>query len=136
LQEEGTIEPVQFADWAAPIVPIVKDDKSIRICGDYKVTVNQAVKLDNYPIPKAEDLFATLSGGEKFTKLDMSQAVKPINKSYWRMNKKYILQSTHTKDVFSLGFSRVVWKTYCRGFLSWLCEWMIFWFLVRMMRNI
>ena len=33
LQEEGTIEPVQFADWAAPIVPIVKDDKSIRICG-------------------------------------------------------------------------------------------------------
>ncbi|CAB3992544.1 Retrovirus-related Pol poly from transposon [Paramuricea clavata] len=44
LQEEGTIEPVQFADWAAPIVPIVKDDKSIRICGDYKVTVNQAAK--------------------------------------------------------------------------------------------
>ncbi|CAB4020384.1 Hypothetical predicted protein [Paramuricea clavata] len=74
LQEVGTIEPVQFADWAAPIVPIVKDDKSIRICGDYKVTVNQATKLDNYPIPKAEDLFATLSGGEKFIKLDMSQA--------------------------------------------------------------
>ena len=60
MQEDGTIEPVQFADWAAPIVPIVKDDKSIRICGDYKVTVNQAAKLDNYPIPKAEDLFATL----------------------------------------------------------------------------
>jgi hypothetical protein len=78
LQEEGTIEPVQFADWAAPIVPIVKDDKSIRICGDYKVTVNQAAKLDNYPIPKAEDLFATLSGGEKFTKLDMSQAYQQI----------------------------------------------------------
>ncbi|CAB3990019.1 Hypothetical predicted protein [Paramuricea clavata] len=31
LQEEGAIEPVQFADWAAPIVSIVKDDKSIRI---------------------------------------------------------------------------------------------------------
>ena len=69
LVEEGTIEPVQFADWAAPIIPIVKEDKSIRICGDYKVTVNHVVKLDNYLIPKTEDLFATLSGGEKFTKL-------------------------------------------------------------------
>ena len=45
LVEEGTIEPVQFVDWAAPIVPIVKEDKSIRICGDYKVTVNQVAKL-------------------------------------------------------------------------------------------
>jgi hypothetical protein len=76
LQEEGTIEPVQFADWAAPMV---KDDKSIRICGDYKVTANQAAKLDNYTIPKAEDLFATLSGGEKFTKLDMSRSSLSTN---------------------------------------------------------
>ena len=41
LVEEGTILPVQFADWAAPIVPIVKEDKSIRICGDYKVTATK-----------------------------------------------------------------------------------------------
>ena len=93
LQEEGTIEPVQFADWAAPIVPIVKDDKSIRICGDYKVTVNQAAKLDNYSIPKAEDLFATLSGGEKFTKLDMSQAYQQILLE--DESKKYTTINTH-----------------------------------------
>ena len=30
-QEEETIEPVPFADWAASIVPVVKDDNSIRI---------------------------------------------------------------------------------------------------------
>ena len=41
LQEEGTIESVQFSEWAAPIVPIMKPDNSIRICGDYKTTVNQ-----------------------------------------------------------------------------------------------
>jgi ribosome-interacting GTPase 1 len=93
LQEEGTIEPVQFADWAAPIVPIVKDDKSIRICGDYKVTVNQVAKLDNYPIPKAEDLFTTLSGGEKFTKLDMSQAYQQILLE--DESKKYTTINTH-----------------------------------------
>ena len=78
MQAEGTVEPVQFAEWAVPIVPIVKEDKSIRICGDYRVTVNQAVKLDNYPIPKADDLFATLNGANTFSKLDMSQAYQQI----------------------------------------------------------
>ena len=28
--------------------------------------------LDNYPIPKAEDLFTTFGGREKFTKLDLN----------------------------------------------------------------
>jgi hypothetical protein len=32
------------------------------------------LKVDQYPLPKAEDLFATLAGGKKFSKLDMSQA--------------------------------------------------------------
>ena len=51
LQKEGIIEPIQFADWAAPIVPVLKaDKKSIRICGDFKQTVNTASKLDRYPI--------------------------------------------------------------------------------------
>ena len=72
LQDEGTIEPVQFSEWAAPIVPILKPEDSIRICGDCKSTVNQVLKLDSYPIPKVEDLLATLGRGEKFTKLDMS----------------------------------------------------------------
>jgi len=53
LIKEGVIEPVQFADWAAPIVPACKSDKtSVRICGDFKVTVNRASKLDQYPVPK------------------------------------------------------------------------------------
>ena len=48
LQEEGTIESEQFSEWAAPILPIMKSDNSIRICDDYKTTVNQVSKLDNY----------------------------------------------------------------------------------------
>ena len=48
LQEEGKMETVQFSEWAAPIVPILKPDNSIRICGDYKTTVNQVSRVDNY----------------------------------------------------------------------------------------
>ena len=34
LQEEGIIEPTQFSDWAAPIVPVTKADGSLRLCDD------------------------------------------------------------------------------------------------------
>ncbi|XP_063420560.1 uncharacterized protein K02A2.6-like [Mytilus trossulus] len=78
LEKEGQIQQVEFSDWAAPIVPVVKENGSIRICGDYKVTVNAVSKLDNYPIPKTEDLYATLGGGQEYTKLDLNQAYQQI----------------------------------------------------------
>ncbi len=74
LEREGTILPVEFFEWATPIVPILKADQSVLICGDYKVTINPVTKLDNYPITKTKDLYATLEGGESYPKLDLSQA--------------------------------------------------------------
>ena len=52
LVQEGILEPVTVSECAAPIVPIVKNDQSFRICNDYKMTVNQASKLENYPVSK------------------------------------------------------------------------------------
>ena len=93
LVEEGILEPIQFADWAAPIVPVLKSDKSVRICGDFKCTVNQECKLDRYPIPKVEDLFAQLAGGRLFTKLDLSQAYLQVLLD--EESKKYVVINTH-----------------------------------------
>ena len=62
LEKEGIITPVPFSEWTAPIVLIVKSDGSVRVCKDYKCTINQASKLDNYPIPKTEDPLTTLGG--------------------------------------------------------------------------
>ena len=78
LEKEGTISPVDFSEWATPMVPILKSDQPVRICGDYKVTINPVTKLDNYPISKTEDLYATLGGGESYTKLDLSQAYQQL----------------------------------------------------------
>ena len=67
------LEPVMLSEWTVPIVAVLKQDKpSMRICGDQ--TINPIAKLDRYPIPRIEDLFAKLSGGKSFTTLDLSQA--------------------------------------------------------------
>ena len=74
LEVDGIIERINHSEWGAPIVAVPKKDGKFRICGDYKVTVNPVLQVDQYPLPKPEDLFATLAGGKKFTTLDLSQA--------------------------------------------------------------
>ncbi|RXN16546.1 putative protein K02A2.6-like protein [Labeo rohita] len=74
LVTSGVIVPVSNSDWATPIVPVLKMDGSIRICGDFKVTVNPVLSADQYPLPLIDDLFAGLAGGQRFSKIDLSQA--------------------------------------------------------------
>ena len=94
LVKEGTLEPVQLADWAAPIVPVLKADKSsIRICGDFRQTVNPVSRLDRYPIPRIEDLLATLAKGKSFTKIDLSHAYQQL--SLDEKSKEYVVINTH-----------------------------------------
>ena len=74
LVDMGVLSPVEYSEWATPIVPVVKKDHTVRICGDFKTTVNPVLEVDIYPQPRREDLFASLAGGQKFSKLDMSNA--------------------------------------------------------------
>ena len=98
LVAEGTLEPVTHSAWATPVVAVLKSDqKSVRLCGDFKVTVNPVAKLDRYPVPKVEDLFATLSNGKLFTKLDLRQAYQQLLLD--DESKKYVVVNT-TKGLF------------------------------------
>ena len=36
--------------------------------------MNKYAKTEEYPLPRIEDLFAALSGGQEFTKLDLANA--------------------------------------------------------------
>jgi hypothetical protein len=74
LEKAGTITSVNTSSWASPIVPVIKSDGSVRICGDYKVGVNRALVTDVYPLPTPDDLFAALADSKIYSKLDMKNA--------------------------------------------------------------
>lgn len=46
----------------------------MRICGDYKITVNKVLKDFHFPLPRIEELFAALSGGVQYSKIDLKSA--------------------------------------------------------------
>ena len=78
LEEEGVLRKVDHSSWAAPIVPVPKRDGSLRICGDYKVTINPCLQIDQYPLPKPVDLMTCLTGGKRFSKLDLTAAYQQM----------------------------------------------------------
>ena len=75
-----------------PIVVVPKGDGWIRICGDYKVIVNGVFQV---PLPKPEDLFARLVGGQKFSKLGLSQAYQQIWICLDEVSHKFVTINTH-----------------------------------------
>ena len=89
LLAEYIIEPVQYSDWAAPVVPVMKAEKTVRLCGDYKLTVNQVAKLDRYPLPRIEDLYSQLGNGTTWT------CAMRMSKSNFIRRDGSMLQLTH-----------------------------------------
>ena len=78
LEKAGVVERVTRSQWAAPIVPVPKRDGKLHLCGDYKVTCNPMLEVDKYPLPKPDDLFATIAGGKSFTKIDLTNAYQQM----------------------------------------------------------
>ena len=93
LQSEGVISPVEQSEWATPVVPVIKPDGSIRLCGDYKATLNAQLIVDTYPMPSIDDLQEKLNGGILFSKLDLSRAFTQIELE--EVSKTYVTITTH-----------------------------------------
>ena len=79
------------SEWA--IVLIMKKESSIWIYDDYKITPNNISKLDNYPIPKIEDLYSILAGGVQFTTLGIANAY--LQMPLAEESRKYTTINTH-----------------------------------------
>uniref|UniRef100_A0A914Q5S4 RNA-directed DNA polymerase n=1 Tax=Panagrolaimus davidi TaxID=227884 RepID=A0A914Q5S4_9BILA len=72
--ESGLLKKVEHSDWATPTVIIKKPNGELRVCGNYKLTLNPQLDVDQHPLPKTEDIFHELNGGKYFSKLDFKSA--------------------------------------------------------------
>jgi hypothetical protein len=94
LQSEGILSKVEWRDWATPIVPVPKQDGSVRICG--------------------EDIFAHFAGGKKFSKIDLRQAYHQIELE--EESKKYLTINTsmglfqYNRLVFGIISAAAIWQ--------------------------
>ena len=114
LQNESILTKVEWSEWATPIVPVPKRDGSVRLCGDYKITVNPELQAEQYPLPRIEDIFANLAGGQKFSKIDLRQAYHQIEME--DDSKKYLTINTHmglfqyNRLVFGITSAPAIWQ--------------------------
>ncbi|XP_055590022.1 uncharacterized protein K02A2.6-like [Uranotaenia lowii] len=74
LQRLNIITPVDYSDWAAPIVSVRKPGGKIRVCADNSTGLNAVLKPHQYPLPTPEDIFSKLSGSKVFSIIDLSDA--------------------------------------------------------------
>jgi len=59
-------------------VPVLKSNGQVRLCDNYKLTVNPQLKVDRYPVSRVSDVAKKLSKGTVFTKIDLSHAYQQI----------------------------------------------------------
>ena len=111
LVQEGTLELVDHSDWAAPIIAVLKPDKkSVRICGDFLLTVNPVFKLNLYPIPKVDDLFTTLQAVHQARPLPGLPTVAPGGELQTVRRHQYPegVVPVHTPTTWPLVSTRIV----------------------------
>lgn len=71
--EQGILEPATHSKWCTLIVTVLKSNGDVRICADYKCTINKALQEHPYQIPAVYEILTTLAKGMVFAKPDMAQ---------------------------------------------------------------
>jgi len=100
MKDLGIIEeiPEGGSAWASPLVCSRKPNGSIRLCCDYKVTINNALKMDSYHPPDMETLFSRIHEAKCFAKFDLRSA-------YWQVE-----LDEHSKDLTTINTTKGLFR--------------------------
>ena len=124
MEDEGIIEPVEVSNWATPIVCVPKTDGSVRVCGDYKGTVNPAIQTEQFPIPTLEEIRGKVSTWKKFTKIDLRSAYQQMVLD--KASQQLCTINTHkglfryTRLPFGISSSPAIWQRFIEQVLAGL----------------
>lgn len=124
MESEGIIQRVDFSDWGTPLVVVPKSDNSVRLCGDYKVTVNPHINTDKYPIPTFDEVLEKISEGQKYSKIDLKCAYQQLLLD--EESQKLVTISTHkglyryTRLPYGISSSPAIWQRYIDQVLAGL----------------
>lgn len=50
LVELGHLEKIDVSEWATPIVPVIKSNGTVRICGNFKLTLNPSSRPTSFTV--------------------------------------------------------------------------------------
>lgn len=81
LEKQKIITPIQVSEWASPVVIVLKKDNDIKMVVDCRVSINKLIIPDTYPLPVAQDIFASLCGCKWFCFLDLAGAYTQLQLS-------------------------------------------------------
>lgn len=89
----GILEPIEYSEWASPIVCVRKPNGTVRICADFSTGLNKSLNVQNYPLPTSETIFASLSSGQQFSVIDFTDAYFQIEVD--EDSRKLLVINTH-----------------------------------------
>ena len=102
MLEEGVVREISDPKgWNSPLIPIIKKDKTIRLCVNFKRTVNLCLsdKSDNFHLPSMDTVIGQLGSGNKF------YSTCDLRSGYWQLRLK---KEDQHKTSFTWGN-----KNYC-----------------------
>lgn len=100
LLKLGVVVPIDYSEWGTPIVPLLKDNNNVKISGAYDVTVNPHLVMEYYPLPKINDILASIRKGSKFSIIDLKYAYQQFKLN--KASQKLTVNTTHLGDFMFL----------------------------------
>ena len=93
LLKLGHLEKVEASDWATPIVPVLKGNGNVRICGDFKITLNPHLVVMKRTFLRIDDIFRVLQNGLLFSQLDLPHAYMQVQVE--KESREFLTVTTH-----------------------------------------
>ena len=76
--KQGILKQADHSEWATPFIVVQKPGGKLRLCHDYKVTMNPQLCIYQHSLPIPNNLFHMSNGAAQFSKMDLCDAYMEV----------------------------------------------------------